>query len=166
LRSEEAEQRLETLLALPVVRVRWLAGRLLLATAGALVLALAAGALAWAGAAAQGANVSLPLMLGAGLNTLPPALLFLALGALAFALVPRASSVVAYGLVGFAFLWELFGALMEVPDWLLAFSPFHDVALVPGEPFAAATAAIMFALAALVAIAALWWFGRRDLVPA
>jgi ABC-2 type transport system permease protein len=166
LRSEEAEQRLETLLALPVGRVRWLAGRLLLATAGALVVALAAGALAWAGAAAQGANVSLPLMLGAGLNTLPPALLFLGFGALAFALVPRASSVVAYGLVGFAFLWELFGALMEVPDWLLALSPFHDVALVPGEPFATGAAAIMFALAALVAIAALWWFRRRDLAPA
>jgi ABC-2 type transport system permease protein len=166
LRGEEAEQRLETLLALPVGRGRWLLGRLLLAAAGAAAVALAAGALAWAGAAGQGADVSLPELLGAGANTLPPALLFLALGALAFAVAPRASTVVAYGLVGLAFVWELFGSLLEVPDALLALSPFHDVGLVPGEPFEAAAAAIMLALAAVAALAALAIFRRRDLTAA
>jgi len=166
LRGEEAEQRLETLLSLPVGRSGWLAGRLLLAAAGAAAVALAAGLLAWAGAAAQGADVSLPETLGAGANTLPPALLFLALGALAFALAPRASTVIAYGLVGLAFVWELFGALLEVPAWLLAVSPFHDVGLVPGEPFEAIPAAIMLTLAAVGALAALWAFRRRDLVGA
>jgi ABC-2 type transport system permease protein len=164
IREEESEQRLETVLALPVARRGWLVGRLLLAAGGAAVIALAAGLLAWAGAAAQGADVSLPEMLGAGANTLPPALLFLALGALAFSLVPRASALVAYGLVGLAFLWELFGALLEVPAWLLALSPFHDVGLVPGEPFEPVAAAVMLALAACATLAALWAFRRRDLV--
>jgi ABC-2 type transport system permease protein len=163
LRGEEAEQRLETLLALPVGRSGWLAERLLLAAAGAAAVALAAGFLAWAGAAAQGADVSLPEMLGAAANTMPPALLFLALGTLAFALVPRASTVIAYGLVGPAFVWELFGALLEVPDWLLAVSPFHDVGLVPGEPFEPGAATIMLALAASVALTAVTIFRRRDL---
>jgi ABC-2 type transport system permease protein len=166
LRGEEAEQRLETLLALPVGRSGWLAGRLLLAGASAAAVALAAGLLAWAGAAAEGADVSLPEMLGAGANTLPPALLFLALGALAFALAPRASTAIAYGLVGLAFVWELFGALLEVPAWLLAVSPFHDVGLVPGEPFEAGAAAIMLALAASVTLAAVTIFQRRDLTAA
>jgi ABC-2 type transport system permease protein len=166
LRGEEAEERLETLLALPVARSGWLAGRLLLAAAGAAAVALAAGLLAWAGAVAEGADVSLPEMLGAGANTLPPALLFLALGALAFALAPRASTVIAYGLVGLAFVWELFGALLEVPAWLLAVSPFHDVGLVPGESFEARAAAIMLALAASVALAAVTIFRRRDLTAA
>jgi polyether ionophore transport system permease protein len=129
-------------------------------------VALAAGLLAWVGAAAVGADVSLTEMLGAGANTLPPALLFLALGALAFALVPRASSAIAYGLVALAFVWELFGALLELPDWLLAVSPFHDVGLVPGEPFEATAAVIMLALGAAAALAALWAFRRRDLVGA
>jgi polyether ionophore transport system permease protein len=164
IREEESEQRLETVLALPVGRRGWLVARLLLAAGGAAVIALAAGLLAWAGAAAQGADVSLPEMLGAGANTLPPALLFLALGALAFSLVPRASALVAYGLVGLAFLWELFGALLEVPAWLLALSPFHDVGLVPGEPFEPVAAVVMLALAACTTLAALWAFRRRDLV--
>jgi ABC-2 type transport system permease protein len=164
IRDEEADQRLDTLLALPIGRGRWFAGRLLLSAGGAAFVALTAGLFAWAGAAVQGADVSLLEMLGAGANTLPPSYLFLALGALAFALVPRASSLVAYGLVGLAFLWELFGALLEVPAWLLALSPFHDVGLVPGEPFEPIAAAIMLALAACAALAALWAFRRRDLV--
>ena len=166
LRGEEAEQRLETLLALPVGRGGWLAGRMLLAAAGAAAVALAAGLLAWAGAAAEGADVSLPEMLEAGANTLSPAFLFLALGALAFALAPRASTAIGYGLVGLAFIWELFGALLELPAWLLAVSPFHDVGLVPGEPFEAGAAAVMLALAAVTALAAVAIFRRRDLTAA
>src|SRR4029453_3054663 len=64
-RSEEAEERLETLVALPVGGGGWVGRRLLLAAAGAAALGLAAGVLAWAGAAAQGAHVSLAEMLEA-----------------------------------------------------------------------------------------------------
>jgi polyether ionophore transport system permease protein len=126
-------------------------------------VALAAGVLAWAGAATQGADVSFSTMVGAGANCLPAALLFLALGALAFALLPRASTGMAYGLVGAAFAWELFGSLLEVPGWLLALSPFHDIGLVPGQPFDATGAAVMVAIAALAALAAVAVFRRRDL---
>ena len=70
-REEEAEQRLETLLALPVGRRRWLAGRLAVAALAAAALALVAGLLAWAGAASAGAGVSLGEMLEAGVNCLP-----------------------------------------------------------------------------------------------
>jgi ABC-2 type transport system permease protein len=166
IRGEESEQRLETLLALPIGRRGWLAGRLLLAAAGAAAVALAAGLFAWAGAAIQGAGVSLSSMVGGGANCLPAALLFLALGALAFALAPRASTGIAYGIVGAAFVWELFGALLEVPGWLLALSPFHDIGLVPGEPFEGAGAAVMLGLAGVAALAALAVFGRRDLTGA
>jgi polyether ionophore transport system permease protein len=163
IRREEAEQRLETLLAQPLGRPAWLGGRLALAVGGAIAAALAAGLLAWAGAQTQGADVSLGSMIGAGANTLPPALLFLALGALAFAAIPRASGAIAYGLVGLAFAWELFGSLLEVPDWLLALSPFHDVGLVPGEPFDAVGATVMLALAAAATAASIGLFRRRDL---
>jgi polyether ionophore transport system permease protein len=165
-RGEESEQRLETLLALPVGRRGWIAGRMLVAAAGAAAVALAAGALAWAGAATQGARVSLSDMLGAGANSLPPALLFLAVGVLAFAIVPRAGTGIAYGLVGGAFVLEVFGSLLELPEWLLALSPFHDIGLVPGEPFEATGALVMLALAAASALAALWLFARRDVMAA
>jgi ABC-2 type transport system permease protein len=163
IRREEADQRLESLLSLPVGRPGWLGGRLLVVAAAAAAVALGAGLFAWAGAASQGADVSLPTMLGAGANTLPVALLFLALGALAFALAPRASAGIAYGLVGLAFAWELLGALLEVPTWLLALSPFRDIGLVPGESFDATGACVMLALAAAAAVSAIALFRRRDL---
>jgi ABC-2 type transport system permease protein len=166
LRREESDQRLETLLSLPVGRVRWLGGRLALAVLGSVALALAAGLLAWAGAATQGVGVSLPDMLGAGANCLPAALLFLAIGMLAFAVVPRASAGITYGLVSVAFVWELFGALLDVPAWTLDLSPFHRVGLVPAQPFKATAAAVMLALAAAAALGAIRIFRRRDVVGA
>jgi ABC-2 type transport system permease protein len=165
-RREEADQQLETLFALPVSRSSWIAGRLLLAASGAAAIGLAAGVFAWAGAASQGAGVSLPRMLEAGANTLPAALLFLALGALSFAALPRASAGIAYGLVSVAFVWELFGSLLGAPTWTLSLSPFHQVGLVPAEPFKATAAVIMLALAALAALGALVAFKRRDLTGA
>ncbi len=91
-RREEAEQLLETLFSLPVGRRRWLAGRIVLAAGAACVLALLAGLCAWAGAASQGADVTFGGMIGAGANCLPAALLFLGMGMLAFAVVPRATA--------------------------------------------------------------------------
>jgi ABC-2 type transport system permease protein len=162
-RHEESEQRLETLFSLPSARVRWLGGRLMLALAGALGISLLAGLMAWLGAAVQGANVSLPGMLEAGLNCLPISLLFLGLGALAFALAPRASAGIAYGLVAIAFVWDLFGGILGAPKWVLELSPFQHVGLVPAQAFKLDAALIMLALAALAAGAALWLFQRRDL---
>jgi ABC-2 type transport system permease protein len=119
--------------------------------------------LAWAGAQSQGAGISLPRMLEAGANTLPAALLFLALGALAFALLPRASAGIAYALVSVAFVWEEFGSALGAPAWTLDLSPFHHVGLVPAEPFKAAAAVIMLAIAAIASLAATRIFERRDL---
>jgi ABC-2 type transport system permease protein len=163
-RHEESQERLETLLALPVARRRWLAGRLLLALAGTVAISLASCVLAWAGADIQNAGVPLTSMLEAGANCLPVALLFLGVAALAFALLPRASAGLAYGLVAVAFAWQLFGGLLGAPRWLLDLSPFQHVGLVPAQPFKAGAAAVMLALAAAASLAALWAFARRDLI--
>ena len=141
-------------------------GRLALALLGSAALALAAGLLAWAGAASQGVDVSLPDMIGAGANCLPAALLFLALSSLAFAVVPRVSAGIAYGLVSVTFLWELFGALLGAPAWTLDLSPFHQVGLVPAQPFKATAAAAMLGIAAVTALLAVRIFERRDIAGA
>ena len=163
-RHEESDDRLDTLLAQPVGRGRWLIGRLALAIAGAVGIALATGVLAWAGAAAAGADVSLGDTIGAGANCLPIALLFLGVGALAFALIPRATSAIAYGLVLLAFVWELFGSLLDLPGWAVDLSPFHQVAAVPAESFKTGAAVVMLAVGALAMLAAVRLFERRDLV--
>ena len=164
-RHEEAEQRLETLLALPVARGAWLGGRLALAGGATLVLSLACGLLTWVGAGAAGVSISLTKMLEAGLNCVPVALLFLGLAALAFALAPRASAGIAYGAVTIAFLWQLVGPLVGAPKWLVELTPFAHVGLVPAQSFRVGDALAMAALGLLACGAALAAFRRRDLVP-
>jgi ABC-2 type transport system permease protein len=165
-RHEEADEQLETLLALPVSRRGWLAGRLLLATCATAVISVTAGLLAWAGAAAAGVSISLPRMIEAGANCLPIALLFLGIAALAYAVAPRASAGIAYGLVTVAFLWQLVGSLLGAPKWLVDLTPFGHVGLVPAQPFRPAAAAIMVGIGLLAAVAALEVFRRRDLLGA
>lgn len=161
-RREESEQRLETLLSMPVSHRGWLSGRLLLAAAAAAAIALVAGAATWVGAATQHAGITLPRMLLAGVNWLPVAMLFLSLGALAFAVVPRAGVGLAYGIVALAFVWDLFGGLLGAPRWLLDLTPFEHVGLVPAQPFRATAAIVLLAVAAAFALAAVELFARRD----
>jgi ABC-2 type transport system permease protein len=165
-RHEEAEQRLETLLALPVGRRDWLGRRLLLAAAAVSALALMSGLATWLGTAAAGVGVSLPRLLEAGANCIPAALLFLGLAALAYAIVPRASAGIAYGLVAVTFLWQTVGALLGAPTWLVDLTPFAHIGLVPTQPFRAGAAAAMIAIGAGAALAALAAFRRRDLLGA
>jgi polyether ionophore transport system permease protein len=165
-RHEESEQRLETLMALPLGRLGWLTGRLALAVGGTIALALAAGVLAWAGAATQNVAPSLPRMLEAGANCLPTALLFLGIAVLAYAVVPRAAAGIAYGLVTVAFLWQLVGSLLGVPKWLVDITPFAHVASVPVQSFRAGAAAVMVAVGLVAAAAALPAFRHRDLTSA
>ena len=163
-RQEEEAQRLETLLAHPVGRYRWLGGRLLLTGLAATVLALSAGALTWAGAASQGVDVSLPRMLEAGANSLPTALLFLGAAALAYAVVPRWSALISYTLVCVAFLWYATGTLLEAPRWLVDLTPFQHVGLVPTQPFRTTAAVVMAFLGLAACAGALVRFRRRDLL--
>ena len=162
-RREEAEGRLETLFSEPLERARWLLGRFVLTLGGAAAVALAAGLMAWAGAALANAGVALGKLLEASANCLPLALMFGGLGFLALALAPRAASGIAYALVVVAFVWELFGSLLGAPHWLAQATPFQHVAFVPAQPVNLAAAAVMVAVALAGGAFALGAFARRDL---
>lgn len=163
-RNEEAEERLETLLGQPVGRRSWLGGRLGLALTAAAVICLSAGLFAWVGARSAGVHLSFLKLLESGANCLPVTVLFLGLAALAYAIVPRASAGVAYGLVAVAFLWYLFGSLVGVPHWLVSATPFAHVAAVPVQPFRILAAAIMVGIGLAATLMALALFQRRDLI--
>jgi ABC-2 type transport system permease protein len=165
-RQEEASQRLETLLAGPVSRRRWLAGRIALALAAAAAIAVACGLLGWAGARTAGVHLGFGRALGAGANMLPVAVLFLGIAVLAYSVAPRISVPFTYGLLAVAYLWELVGALTGAPQWLLDITPFAHIGLVPAEPFRTVAALVMVATGAAAAGAGLELFRRRDLVGA
>jgi ABC-2 type transport system permease protein len=165
-RQEESGQQLETLLAQPVSRYRWLGGRLLLAAGAAAVLSLLAGLFTWAGADSQGVHVALAKLLEAGANCLPISLMFLGIAALVYSVLPRASSAISYTLATLAFLWYLVGAVGGAPRWLVDITPFQHIGLVPVESFRSVPAAIMATIGLATALASLFFFRQRDLLGA
>jgi ABC-2 type transport system permease protein len=165
-RHEELEERLETVLALPVSRRRWLGGRMALGCLGVAIVALAAGVFTWLGAVTQGVSLSLPRMLEAGVNCLPVAILFLGVSGLTYALLPRAGTGIAYGVLIVAYLWQLVGSLLGVPHWLVNATPFAHVGLVPAGSLRWGSAGVMLAIGLLAGVAAVELFTRRDLTGA
>lgn len=162
-RDEEADGRADTLLVHPRPRSRWLAGRLA-ASAGAVgTLALVTGVGGWLGTAGHRGGISLAGVVGAGLNTIPPALLVLGVGTLAHGLLPRRAATVAYGIVGWSFLVSLLGATAGGGRWLADLSVFHHVAPMPAAPFRAGGAALLAGLGVAGMAAGTALFRRRDL---
>lgn len=163
-RAEEAEGRLEHLLVRPVSRAAWLAGRAAVAAMAVAVGGLLAGLLAWAGAASQDTRVSLPSLLAAGINVVPPALCILGIGVLVMGVWPRATSAVTYGLLAWSLLIELSGGFFSSSHWLLDTSVFHHVAASPAVSPDWVSAAVLAAIGAAAAVAGGAAFRRRDLV--
>ena len=65
-----------------------------------------------------------------------------------------------------AFLWELFGALLGAPRWLVDITPFEHVGLVPATAFRPVSAVVMLALGVLAGAAGVVAFRRRDILGA
>lgn len=162
-RAEEAEGRLDHLLAGPVARSSWLLGRVALATLIVVLAGLLAGLFAWGGAASQDSGVGLVNLLAAGVSMVPPALCILGVGVLALGVWPQAAAVVTYGVLTWALLIELAGGFFSSSHWLLDTSVFHHVATAPAVSPDWTSAAALLAIGAVTAAAGVLAFARRDL---
>jgi ABC-2 type transport system permease protein len=161
--EEETSGRLGQLLAGRVNRRRWLGGRLLLGTASIAGLALLAGVAAWAGARSQGVPLGAGRVVLAGVNTIPAALVVLALGALVLAVAPRRAATAVYGIVAWSFVIDLLASLVAGLRPMTRASIFHYVTLAPAVDPDWTALAVLTVIAVAVAVAALVALERRDL---
>ena len=162
-RTEESSGRLEHLLVRPLSRRSWFVGRTVLATGVLVVGGVLAGLSTWVGAASDHAGVSFTSMLEAGVNVVPPALLILGVGMLFLGVVPRLSVGVTYAVLVWSLLIEITSGIAVVNHWLLDTSVFHQMAAAPSVHVDWAANLIMVLLGALVALAGVDAFTRRDL---
>ena len=165
-RTEEVSGRLESTLARPVARWRWLGGHLVLTVLSTALVAVASGVGLWIGVAVTDADVSFGDAMKAMLNPLPAAAVFAGLAVLAFGAIPRLAVGLSVTATVVGYLLEALGPGLDLPDWVLSLSPFHHLATVPAEPFAASAALVMLAIASGLALTGYVLFSRRDVVPA
>lgn len=164
LRGDEAEDRAEALLAARLSRARWLALQFLTAAVAVLGVALVAGLSAGISlSVAHGDLGQLGTTIGMVLVELPAGSVFVGLTALVFAVVPRATMALGWGLlVGGLALGQL-GDLLGIPKWLQFISPFSHVPAVPLEPVDPLPIVIFLTITAALLAGAVLALRRRDI---
>lgn len=168
-REEEASGRLDNLLVRPVNRWSWLASRLAWSTLVVAACGLVGALCMWVGSsigATQGGGPRLASVMAAGVNIIPPGLFLLGLGALVQAALPRATSGVVYGLIGWGFLVEFIGSVAKFSHWIMDTSVFFHMTLAPAASPNWVSAAGMAGLGLACALGAGFIFRHRDLATA
>ncbi|CAN5525807.1 exporter of polyketide antibiotics [soil metagenome] len=164
LRSEEAEGRAELLLATPLSRARWVGATLMVATVSVLAVCVVVGAVTGVAIAkSNGDSFEVARFTGAALAHAPAALVFVALTALVFALAPRLTIPLGWGLLVLGLVIGQFGNLLQLPEWLQDVSPFHHSSAVPVENLNVTAALILIGIASVGALLASLAVRRRDL---
>ncbi|NKZ03792.1 ABC transporter permease [Actinomadura latina] len=164
LRTEEAGQRAEPLLATATGRLRWASSHLLFSLLGP-VAALAVAGLA--AGIAHGLDTGdpgreVPRVLGAALAQLPAVWLVAAVAVALFGLVPGLTAAGAWVAVAVCALVTLFGAALGLDPWAMDVSPFTHVPKV-GQDFTVMSLAWLAGLAAALSALGMAGFRRRDL---
>ncbi|NYG07573.1 ABC-2 type transport system permease protein [Phycicoccus badiiscoriae] len=162
LRSEESAGRAEVVLAAPVSRWTWLGSHATIAVLGSLWLLAVVGTAAGLSAGAV-SSTGVGQLLPAALATAPAVLVCVALAVLLFGLLPRRSTL-AWGLLAAFVLLGEFGALLSLPAWALALSPFDHLGSLPGGNANAGGLVALVVAAVVVAGLGFTQFRRRDLV--
>ncbi len=167
MRQEESHVGGELVLATPVSRYSW-AGAYIGIGAIAIVLVLTTGATASVLAAlAVGApEESIEDSVLAALAQLPAALLFLAVVALVWSVVPRLTAGLGWGLLVLSVFLGIFGALVGLPDWTADLSPFSHTPVPSGADTDWGGGIVMAVLALVAGAAAFVLFRRRDVESA
>jgi ABC-2 type transport system permease protein len=166
LHAEESERRAEPVLAAPVERVRWAGSHLVVAGLGSAGL-LVVGGVAMAlgeGLTSGGLATLVPRLAGAGLAQVPAVWVMAGLAVGVFGLAPRIAVPVVWMAVGVAALITLLGPAIRLSHWVLDVSPFSHIPKLPGAPVRIVPLAWLVVVAAVLAVAGLAGFRRRDLM--
>lgn len=164
LRAEEAGGRLEPLLATRVGRIRWALSHLAFAVLGTALLLAVAGVGAGLAYGMQVHDVGgqLPRLLTAALVQLPAAWVLAGFGVALFGLVPRWTALAWAALVVCALVLEV-GEILGLSQWLVDASPFAHVPKLPGSAFTVMPLVWLAGISAVLAVAGLAGFRRRDI---
>ncbi|MEU7468832.1 ABC transporter permease [Streptomyces sp. NPDC044984] len=157
LHGEETSGRAEPVLAGAVGRLRWAAGHLTVAFAGAVLLMLLAGA-----GLALGHGERAGEILGACLVQVPAVWVIGGVAVLLYGLVPGAA-MAAWGVAGAVLLIGWVGPALDVPRAVLDLSPFGHLPKLPGGGMEWAPVFVLTALAAGLVAAGLAGLRRRDM---
>ena len=161
-RGEEADGRVESLLATALPRGRWLLSHLAITLTGTVALLSAGGfGMGLGFALVTGDGEKLARYTWASTSLLPGVLLLVGVTLLLYGLLPRAASLAWLALL-FCVVVMMFGEVLRFPGWVQGISPFDHLALVPAVSVDWGAALVVLLVAAVVGGAGYLTFLRRD----
>ena len=163
-RSEQVDGHAELLLATPVGRGRILRDGIIVAVLSVLIVVVVGGLVAALAFVAGGESDEFWPAIGSAAVQLPAALVFAGVTALVFALIPRATIGLGWGLLALGFILGEFGSLLKMPEWLRNVSPFTHTPVVPSDSVDWWALVILALIAVVGGAVALVIVRRRDLV--
>ena len=165
LRSEEASQRAEPVLASAAGRLSWGTSYLVVAAAGSAVVLAAAGLGAGLalGLRAGDTGTQVPRLLGAALAQWPAVVAVAAVAVLLFGLWPQACVAGGWTALALAAAIVLLGPTLRLAQPIQDISPFTHVPRLPGGTVSAAPLAWLTLTAAVLTAAGLAGLRRRDI---
>ena len=163
LRTEEAEGRLEPLLATSFTPRTWLGNALGVVTVVVAIMVTGLGTIAGAfGTATDGDYDWVSKGLTAGAAGIPSVLMVLALAAALYSLSPRLLTL-AWIPVVWGGIVSMFGGLLKLPDWARQFSPFEHTPEMPAQDFELTPFLVQCAVAVALGAFAVWRIWLRNL---
>lgn len=163
LRGEETAGRVEALLATSLPRSSWLWSHALIVLAGSVVVVglggLGTGLLYGIMSDDLG---QVPRLLGASLVHVPATLVLAGIAIALVGLLPR-YAMAAWAGLAFCFIVLMFGAVLNLPDWLTDISPFQHSPMVPVDDFDAPAVLAIAVAAAVLFVLGFAALRRRDI---
>jgi ABC-2 type transport system permease protein len=163
MRAAEADQRLEVVLSGTTGRSRWLAAQGLGLLIGLVVVGLAGtAALCLSTAWSLGDAGQVTRLAGSAAAYVPAVLVLAAAGAALFGAAPRRVGL-GWGWLVLTAVVALLGPALELPGWITALAPTDHVGNLPGGSVDGAGLLGLCLVAAVLVVAALVGFRRRDI---
>lgn len=163
LHTEEANGHAELILSTTATRIRWASSHLGIALGGVALIILCAGAAIGLahGMAVQDVGGQTPRLLGAAAAQIPAAWVMAGIVMLLFGWAPRWVSGAWLVLVTFIVFGE-FGALWELPQWVLDLSPFAHSPKLPGGELVAGQVGLLIGSTVLLTLLGMAGWRLRD----
>lgn len=161
--AEERDGRAEPVLATSVTPRGWLGAHLVVIALASAVIQVVVGAIAGVFAAVEDGSASwIGDGMAAGAAGIPGVWMVLGLAAALYALSPRLLTL-AWIPVVLGGLIDMFGDLLNLPEWARQISPFEHTPRMPTEPFEMVPILVQLGIAVVLIGVGLWRFGRRDI---
>ena len=162
--GEEKKGRIENIYAKKVSRNKVLANYLILSIIGSIFFMKAFVLGLWIASSAVMADpISFWTMFGAGLVYLPAIWVIIGIAMLLIAYIPKMTKLV-WILLGLCFFVVYIGKILQLPEWLINFTPFGSIPKLPVDDFNISPLIILTIIAVVMFVVGFIGYRKRDLI--